>query len=41
MKQPVLISCGAAHTVLCTDEGQAYSWGEGFYGALGFSKLDN
>lgn len=29
------ISCGGAHTLVATDRGEAYSWGEGRYGALG------
>jgi alpha-tubulin suppressor-like RCC1 family protein len=35
------ISCGASHTVIFTDEGEAYSWGDGFYGALGQNKQEN
>lgn len=46
-KKPFSISCGSAHTVLCTgkifcycyyyflEDGEAYSWGEGLNGALG------
>jgi alpha-tubulin suppressor-like RCC1 family protein len=29
------ITCGGNHTVIATDRGEAYSWGEGRYGALG------
>ena len=29
------ISCGGSHTVAFTSRGEAYSWGEGRYGALG------
>jgi alpha-tubulin suppressor-like RCC1 family protein len=50
MRKPLHIACGASHTLLCTgnyshlrllDDGEAYSWGEGFYGALGIGKLEN
>ena len=34
------IACGASHTLIYTDDGEAYSWGDGFYGALGLNKLD-
>ena len=29
------LACGGSHTVVVTDRGEAYSWGEGRYGALG------
>ena len=29
------IACGGSHTVIATERGEAYSWGEGRYGALG------
>ena len=29
------VSCGGNHTVVATDRGEAFSWGEGRYGALG------
>jgi alpha-tubulin suppressor-like RCC1 family protein len=29
------ISCGGAHTLVATDRGDAYAWGEGRYGAIG------
>ena len=29
------ISCGWAHTLACTDQGQLFSWGLGEFGALG------
>ena len=29
------LSCGGSHTVVATDVGDAYAWGEGRYGALG------
>jgi alpha-tubulin suppressor-like RCC1 family protein len=41
MNRPMGIACGASHTLINTDDGEAYSWGDGFYGALGFNKLDN
>ena len=33
--QIVSVSCGGNHTVVATDRGEVYSWGEGRYGALG------
>ncbi len=36
-KKPIDISCGASHTVTCTEDGDVYSWGEGRFGALGVS----
>ena len=50
MRKPLHIACGSSHTLVCTgiflffnflDDGEAYSWGEGFYGALGIGKLEN
>lgn len=32
---PVDISCGGSHTLLATERGEAFAWGEGRYGALG------
>lgn len=29
------ISCGGSHTLLATERGDAYAWGEGRYGAIG------
>lgn len=29
------LSCGGSHTLVATERGDAYSWGEGRYGALG------
>lgn len=40
MNRPMGIACGASHTLIYTDDGEAYSWGDGFYGALGLNKLD-
>ncbi len=34
----VKISCGLSHTLALTKEGNVYAWGQGFYGALGFSQ---
>ena len=34
------ISCGSNHTVCVTDRGEAYSWGEGRYGALGIMDVE-
>ena len=34
------ISCGGSHTVAVTDSGDAYSWGEGRFGALGVPDTD-
>ena len=31
----VNVSCGGQHTLISTDKGDAYSWGEGRYGVLG------
>ena len=31
----VSIACGAEHSLVCTEEGQVYSWGWGRYGNLG------
>jgi alpha-tubulin suppressor-like RCC1 family protein len=41
MGRPLTLSCGASHTVVSTDNGDAYSWGDGFYGALGIKKSEN
>ena len=32
------MACGGNHTVVATDRGEAYSWGEGRYGALKINK---
>ena len=29
------VSCGGNHTIVVSDIGDAYTWGEGRYGALG------
>ena len=29
------IACGENHTIAATDRGEAFSWGEGRYGAVG------
>ena len=29
------VSCGGNHTIIATDRGEAFTWGEGRYGALG------
>jgi len=35
-KEPVIIvACGGFHTVVLTDDGRVYSWGDGRYGQLG------
>ena len=34
-KRVVGVAAGDAHTMVCTDEGQAYSFGYGSYGQLG------
>lgn len=34
------ISCGGSHTVAVTSRGEAYSWGEGRFGALGVPNTD-
>lgn len=34
----IKVSCGMSHTLAITEKGEAYSWGQGFYGALGVSK---
>ena len=31
------VSCGGSHTLVATDRGEAFSWGEGRYGALGIA----
>ena len=31
------VSCGSAHTLALSEDGQAYAWGQAFYGALGIS----
>lgn len=31
------VSCGMSHTLAVTEKGEAYSWGQSFYGALGLS----
>ena len=33
------ISCGGMHTIVATDRGEVYSWGEGRYGALGLANV--
>lgn len=35
------ISCGFAHTVAITEQGLAFSWGQGEHGALGISTLES
>jgi len=32
------VSCGLSHSLAITEEGRAFSWGQGFYGALGINK---
>lgn len=34
------ITCGNNHTICATDRGEAYSWGEGRYGALGIQDTE-
>jgi len=29
------VACGTSHTLALSDDGQAYAWGQAFYGALG------
>ena len=29
------VSCGSSHTLALSEDGQAYAWGQAFYGALG------
>jgi alpha-tubulin suppressor-like RCC1 family protein len=35
------VSCGMSHTLAVTENGEAYSWGQSFYGALGLSPKTN
>jgi alpha-tubulin suppressor-like RCC1 family protein len=35
------VSCGSAHILALNDQGHAYSWGCGTYGALGFGLREN
>ena len=35
------VSCGSAHTLALSEDGQAYAWGQAFYGALGLPKDEN
>ena len=35
------VSCGENHTVVCTQTGEVFSWGEGRFGALGVSGADS
>jgi alpha-tubulin suppressor-like RCC1 family protein len=34
----VKVTCGMSHTLAINDKGEAYAWGQGFYGATGVSK---
>ena len=34
-KIPSVISCGSNHTIAVTEDGEAYGWGHGKYGANG------
>ena len=36
-----LVACGGNQSFLCTDDGQAYSWGEGKHGSLGQGTLQD
>jgi X-linked retinitis pigmentosa GTPase regulator len=35
------VSCGMSHTLAVTENGEAYSWGQAFYGALGLNSKNN
>ena len=35
------VSCGWGHTIAVTEQGEAYAWGMGEYGALGTSSTEN
>lgn len=35
------VSCGGNHTLVATNRGEAFSWGEGRYGALGVVDTQN
>ena len=37
----VSIACGSEHCVACTDQGEAYSWGNNDYGQLGLDDQDD
>ena len=38
-KTVVMVACGSEHSLALTDMGDVYSWGRGFEGQLGISKL--
>lgn len=35
------VACGHAHTALRTENGDVYTWGNGYYGQLGHGTLQN
>ena len=34
-KLPIALACGACHTIISTEDGEVYAWGQGKYGAIG------
>lgn len=33
------VQCGLAHTIALTNNGEAWAWGQGYYGSLGVDTL--